>query len=406
MPPPPQQVTQVPIGGKQTPVVGMQPGEGMVIPRQALKRVFIGIGWRAPKTGAKVDVDCSANGFSKGVRSEGNTVWYSHLSNAGAGKRGAKATIVHSGDILTGQQGGPLEDLERIYVDLEGLDKSLDCIAFEANVFTGGLTFANLEEAYIRLVNVDTNQELSRFTLSFGPGSGLNSRVLLFARLFQYPDRFILSMAGQPAPETLQKSKKNQPMMIAPSLAPQPAPAPGKPAPQQAPPPSKSYALPALAVATVAGTAAAVAIFSTGALSMDNMNPGLFESGVDFGNLLDIGGDGLEALGDVLSAAGGGIADLAGTVGGGIADAAGSVADAAPDIGGAVVDGLGTAGEAIGDVGSQAVEGVGDLCSQIPCGEVCGALEGCVGEIGGCLEGCISNCNPEDLVNCIKGIFG
>jgi stress response protein SCP2 len=54
-----------------------------------------------------------------------------------------------------------LEDLERIYVDLENLEASVDALAFEANVFTAGLTFAALRHAYIRLVNADTNQEAS-----------------------------------------------------------------------------------------------------------------------------------------------------------------------------------------------------------------------------------------------------
>lgn len=55
---------------------------------------------------------------------------------------------------------GGLEDLERIYVDLENLDDAVDALAFEANVYTAGLTFASLEHAYIRLVNADTNQEV------------------------------------------------------------------------------------------------------------------------------------------------------------------------------------------------------------------------------------------------------
>lgn len=51
--------------------------------------------------------------------------------------------------------------MERIYVDLENLDASVDALAFEANVFTAGFTFGALEHAYIRLVNADTNQEVS-----------------------------------------------------------------------------------------------------------------------------------------------------------------------------------------------------------------------------------------------------
>jgi len=58
---------------------------------------------------------------------------------------------------------GGLEDLERIYVDLENLEDAVDALAFEANVYTAGLTFASLEHAYIRLVNADTNQEVTTY---------------------------------------------------------------------------------------------------------------------------------------------------------------------------------------------------------------------------------------------------
>jgi hypothetical protein len=41
----------------------------------------------------------------------------------------------HTGDVLSGQAGeNPLEDLERIYLDLESSPDDVDCFAFEANV--------------------------------------------------------------------------------------------------------------------------------------------------------------------------------------------------------------------------------------------------------------------------------
>ena len=65
--------------------------------------------------------------------------------------------------MLSGQIDGELEDLERIYVDLENIDYNIDCLAFEGNIYTQGVTFDNFSSAYIRLVNADTNQSLVVF---------------------------------------------------------------------------------------------------------------------------------------------------------------------------------------------------------------------------------------------------
>jgi stress response protein SCP2 len=72
--------------------------------------------------------------------------------------------VRHTGDVLKGQEdgGGLLEDLERIYVDLENCPQEYDCLAFEGNVFTGGTSFGDLESCYVRLVNADTNRKSLR----------------------------------------------------------------------------------------------------------------------------------------------------------------------------------------------------------------------------------------------------
>ena len=58
--------------------------------------------------------------------------------------------------------------------------------------------------------------------------------------------------------------------------------------------PTKLLKGPAIALATVGGIAAATAIFATGALSADMLDGGLFEGGLDFGNLMPA--DGLASM--------------------------------------------------------------------------------------------------------------
>ena len=74
----------------------------------------------------------------------------------------------------------PLADLERIYVDLENTSEEVDCLAFEGNVYTPGLTFESLDSAYIRLVRSlcvwerKREQETKRLFSHASPSSSLS----------------------------------------------------------------------------------------------------------------------------------------------------------------------------------------------------------------------------------------
>ena len=110
-----------------------------------ISRVFVGIGWKAS---TKVDVDCVCAPYSNGVRAETDTVGFFNLNSTISKRKGKDyCHIKHSGDVLIGQEGkNDLEDLERIYVDLENMPVKYDCLAFEANVFTPNMTFSALDE--------------------------------------------------------------------------------------------------------------------------------------------------------------------------------------------------------------------------------------------------------------------
>merc|ERR1711871_261640 len=117
-------------------VIDLRPSQSMFLPVGQLPRVFIGIGWQEKNPGNDViDVDCSCNTYSQGKRNDDNTVWYAHKANPqkpvpnGKGGTVNASTIVHTGDILSGQRtSGQLEDLERIYVYLAALDHACDCL--------------------------------------------------------------------------------------------------------------------------------------------------------------------------------------------------------------------------------------------------------------------------------------
>ena len=113
-------------GAPPTKAAAMSPGEAIVCPtsgKGALKRVFLGLGWAA-RGGQRIDVDCCAAPYAKGLLVAEDLVFFGHLTSRVA--EDGFCTLKHSGDVLSGQEGeGKIEDLERIYVDLENLDKEV-----------------------------------------------------------------------------------------------------------------------------------------------------------------------------------------------------------------------------------------------------------------------------------------
>lgn len=213
---PPHKVVK---GKDGLPGIHLDNGESIVMPNSgkgALKRVFLGVGWRQGKTGGQVDVDCSVNGFANGTRSDPDTVYYGNLHNPPS-KRDMKdfVSIKHSGDILTGQNtSAALEDLERIYCDLENLGDHLDMLVFECNIYTGNMTFRDLDECYVRLVNADTNQEVMRFNVEQRTPLGkevFSTRCMIMGTLTRGDDRWVLQADARARKGTLKSMDVHQP---------------------------------------------------------------------------------------------------------------------------------------------------------------------------------------------------
>ena len=320
--------------------IALETGQSVILPTKELQRVFIGLGWsNKTSSGGNVDLDCSIVGFGPdGSRDESSTVYFGRLFNESHATKGGASSIVHTGDILKGKDGQVEEDMERIYVWLSELPAHLATIAFEADVFTNGLNFSALSNAFVRLVNADTNQELCRLTLTEAAlGPVASSRVVLLARIRKLTgagtDGFwSLESAAEPRGHNLRACSGPQadmtqivvqqglavmagapPAAVAQMVADTDVPEPPK---TQAPPrPKKAWRCPALAVATGAGVAAATAIFlasPASPLNGDMLAGELFTSGVDFSamSVPDVSGagdffaDGLEGTSDAMVAVG------------------------------------------------------------------------------------------------------
>ncbi|RSZ58582.1 TerD family protein [Massilia atriviolacea] len=146
--------------------VNLQKGQKISLDKEAgstLTRITMGLGWDAIKTkglfgfGGKtqsVDLDASCLLFDESGRPV-DVVWFRQLKSK-------DGSIVHTGDNRTGAGDG---DDEQIVVDLTQVPAGVKSLVFTVNSFTGQ-NFAQVENAYCRIINGANQQEVARFNLS------------------------------------------------------------------------------------------------------------------------------------------------------------------------------------------------------------------------------------------------
>jgi tellurium resistance protein TerZ len=127
-----------------------------------LSQVKMGLGWDAvTKKGLfgrsrtqSIDLDASCLLFDAGGNLT-DAVWFRQL-------RSKDGSVLHTGDNLTGEGEG---DDEVINVDLQAVPANVTQLVFTVNSFTGQ-DFSQIENAFCRLVDESTGQELARYDLS------------------------------------------------------------------------------------------------------------------------------------------------------------------------------------------------------------------------------------------------
>ena len=127
-----------------------------------LKNIMVGLGWdvNAFDSGADFDLDasaflCGANGKCP---TEKEFIFYSNLEHE-------SGSVKHMGDNRTGEGEG---DDEQIEVDLSKVPANIEKIAFTATIYDAESrrqNFGQVSNAYIRIVDESTNQELIRYDL-------------------------------------------------------------------------------------------------------------------------------------------------------------------------------------------------------------------------------------------------
>lgn len=128
-----------------------------------LTKIMVGLGWDTNKYDGGSDFDLDASAFLIGAdgkaASDADFIFYSN-------KEHASKSVVHMGDNLTGEGDG---DDEQIMVDLSLVPASVDKIDFTVTIYdaeTRNQNFGQVSNAFIRIVNSATNEELIRYDLS------------------------------------------------------------------------------------------------------------------------------------------------------------------------------------------------------------------------------------------------
>ncbi|MFM9267467.1 TerD family protein [Tychonema sp. BBK16] len=124
-------------------------------------KIAIALGWQVSQTAQNCDIDASVFMLTAGGRipDEKYFVFYNNLTSPDGAVR-------HSGDSRNGQVEG---DDETVYVDLSKINSAIQQIVFVVTLHEGqekNQSFSQVTNAFIRLYNSETRNELIRYNLN------------------------------------------------------------------------------------------------------------------------------------------------------------------------------------------------------------------------------------------------
>lgn len=155
-----------------------------------LKKVLIGLGWDVRTTdGTEFDLDASAfllNTRGK-VRSDSDFIFYNNL-------RSVDGSVEHTGDNRTGEGDG---DDEAIKINLAAVPNDVQKVAITVTIHDSTVrsqNFGMVSQAFMRVVNADTNVELARFDLSEDAST---ETAMIFGELYRHNGEWKFKAVGQ-----------------------------------------------------------------------------------------------------------------------------------------------------------------------------------------------------------------
>ncbi|GAA1498988.1 TerD family protein [Paeniglutamicibacter kerguelensis] len=156
----------------------------------SLTRAMIGLGWDPrTTTGAAFDLDATALivGANGKVRSQDDFIFYNQLS-------AKDGSVVHQGDNRTGLGDG---DDEQILIDLSLVAAEVSRIVIAVSIDQAdarGQNFGQVRDAYCRVLNQDTDEEIVRFDLSEDAAS---ETAMIFSEVYRHNGEWKFRAVGQ-----------------------------------------------------------------------------------------------------------------------------------------------------------------------------------------------------------------
>ncbi len=155
-----------------------------------LVNAVIGLGWDARSTdGNPFDLDSSVFlvGDSGKVLSDAHFVFYNQ-------KTSPDGAVVHSGDNKTGAGEG---DDEQVSINLPKVDTAIQRVVFAVTIHEADArkqNFGQVRNAFIRVLNKDSNTELARFDLSEDYST---ETAMVFGEIYRHSGEWKFKAVGQ-----------------------------------------------------------------------------------------------------------------------------------------------------------------------------------------------------------------
>jgi tellurium resistance protein TerD len=183
--------------------INLQKGQRISLSKEApgLTKLMCGLGWDvAKRSGGGIfgafsntqnyDLDASVicldlNGQ---VNNIADVIYFSNLSHP-------SGAITHLGDNLTGAGEG---DDEQILVDLAQMPTDIAKLVFTVNIYeciARKQDFGQVQNAFVRLVNISNNKELARYNLSGQEYKGMTGMIM--AEIYKHNDEWKMAAIGK-----------------------------------------------------------------------------------------------------------------------------------------------------------------------------------------------------------------
>lgn len=190
--------------------ISLQKGQKVSLVKQGgggLRSILVGLGWdevqqqrRGFFSSKPQDIDCDASVILCGANGKllsnniDETCVYFNNTSFGGG------AIQHSGDDLTGGNSSGGDD-EKIVIDLSRIPAQVCKMAFVVNIYDASVRkqhFGLVRNAYIRVVDRDSNTEVCRFNLSDDYN---NMTGLVAGEIYRSGSEWKFNAVGQPVRE-------------------------------------------------------------------------------------------------------------------------------------------------------------------------------------------------------------